>query len=318
MNSYIYELENVSKEYKKGKVLANKNISLQVLQGEILGLLGPNGAGKSTLIKQMVGHTSPSSGKVLYKGLDVHRQTKRVAQEVAYYSQDPHALTSLKVWESLYFTARLRGLSKENALRQTEELLDCLDMQSVRNKLLKQISGGQKRLIGIGTCLIGHSPVMILDEPTNELDPKKRRLVWDLIQERNKQGATIILVTHNVLEAEQVVDRVAVVNHGKLLAIDHVSVLKQRVDQRLKLEVTTTMGKSEKVCEELKDLGQWQKTGENRIRILLEKQEASRALDRLVHQEQLPVEEYSLVPPNLEDVYFHIDGEQLEHETEAI
>ena len=116
-------------------------------------------------------------------------------------------------------------------------------------------------------------------------------------------------MTHNVLEAEQVVDRVAVVNHGKLLAIDHVSVLKQRVDQRMKLEITTSFGESDHVCRSLIALGQWTKTGENRIRALIEKQDASYAIDFITKQ-HLPIEEYSLVPPNLEDVYFHIDDEQ--------
>ncbi|PAK55771.1 ABC transporter ATP-binding protein [Paenibacillus sp. 7541] len=305
----IYQLEHVNKTYKKGKVVANQDISLDIQQGEILGLLGPNGAGKSTLIKQMVGHLAPSSGTVRYRGASVQTQTKRVAQEVAYYSQEPHALTSLKTWEALYFTGRLRGLTKESARKQTEELLERFGMQDLRHKLLKNVSGGQKRLIGIGTCLIGYSPVMILDEPTNELDPKKRRLVWDLIQERNRQGVTVILVTHNVLEAEQVVDKVAVVNHGRLLAIDHVSVLKQRVDQRMKLEITTSLGESEHVSQCLSALGQWTQIGENRIRTLIEKQDASYAIEFL-SKHQLPIQEYSLVPPNLEDVYFHIDDEQ--------
>ncbi|GAA0357718.1 ABC transporter ATP-binding protein [Bacillus horti] len=317
MITYVYELDHVNKEYKKGKVQANKDISFYVQRGEILGLLGPNGAGKSTLIKQMVGHIVPTSGKVFYQGVEVLQQTKKVAQEVAYYSQEPHALTSLKVWEALYFTGRLRGLPKDVALKQSEELLQRFELESLRNKLLKNISGGQKRLIGIGTCLIGYSPVMILDEPTNELDPKKRRLVWDLIKERNQQGATIILVTHNVLEAEQVVDRVAVVNHGQLLAIDHISHLKQRVDQRMRLEVTATSGKSDLLSKELSELGEWTKVGENRIRTLLEKQDASQAIERL-GDPALPLEEYSLVPPNLEDVYFHIDDDRIQENAEAV
>jgi ABC-2 type transport system ATP-binding protein len=314
----IYEIDQVSKVYKKGKVKANEEISFEVFQGEILGLLGPNGAGKSTLIKQMVGHLAPSAGEIRYQGKNVLKQTKYVAQQVAYYSQEPHALTTLKVWESLYFTGRLRGLAKQDALQQTDELLERFDMNDLRHKLLKHVSGGQKRLIGLGTCLIGHAPVLIFDEPTNELDPKKQRLVWDLIQERNQKGATVILVTHNVLEAEQVVDRVAVINHGKLLAIDHVSQLKQRVDQRLKLEATTKMGQSEEVR---RFLGQWGvlfKTGENRFRLLVEKGEAGLLLDKLVEQMDIPIEEFSLVPPNLEDVYFHIDQDTNTKEKEAI
>lgn len=312
MMASIYEIDHVSKLYKKGEIEANKDIHFDVLKGEILGLLGPNGAGKSTLIKQMVGHLAPTTGEVRFQGKNVLKQTKYVAQNVAYYAQEPHALTTLRTWEVLYFTARFRGLKKEDALKQTDELLERFEMMDLRNKLLKHVSGGQKRLIGLGTCLIGHAPVLILDEPTNELDPQKRRLVWDLIQQRNGQGTTIILVTHNILEAEQVVDRVAVIDHGKLLAIDHISQLKQRVDQRLKLEVTTKMGESEQVRKYLGSWGVLIKTGENRFRLLVEKQEASRLLNILVERTDLPIEEFSLVPPNLEDVYFHIDQEAKE------
>ena len=168
-------------------------------------------------------------------------------------------------------------------------------------------------MIGIGTVLIGQLPVMILDEPTNELDPKNRRMVWNLIKERNQQGTTVILVTHNVLEAEQVVDRIAVINHGKLLAIDTSSKLKQQVDQRLKFELTTEYGRREETISSLKRLGHIQVTGEHRLTLYVNKQAASQVLDYIIHHPELPIEEYAVKPPSLEDVYFHID-EQVEKE----
>lgn len=314
----IYEIIHISKIYKKGKVKANDDIHFEVNEGEILGLLGPNGAGKSTLIHQMVGHQNPSLGEIRFQGINVLKQTQSVAQKVAFYSQEPHVLTSLKAWEVLFYTGRLRGMTKRNAMLETEELLARFEMEDVRNKTLSRISGGQKRLIGIGTALIGNSPVMIFDEPTNELDPKKRRLVWNMIQERNQQGATIILVTHNVLEAEQVVDRVAVINHGKLLAIDHVSKLKQKVDQRLKFELTVTSGKLEALMQYMETYGVVQRNGENRLRLLVEKNDASKVLDWIIADKGgFQIEEYSIVPPSLEDVYFHIDQEA-HHVTEVL
>ncbi|MCR8643975.1 ABC transporter ATP-binding protein [Paenibacillus sp. N1-5-1-14] len=307
---HIYEIDHVSKIYKRGKVKANDDIHFHVNEGEILGLLGPNGAGKSTLINQMVGHLSPTEGKILFRGKDVLKQSKFVAQNVAFYAQDPHALVSLKVWEVLFYTGRLRGMNKQDAMRETEKLLARFEMEEHRNKMLKRISGGQKRMIGIGTTLIGNSSVMIFDEPTNELDPKKRRLVWDLIQEKNRDGTTIILVTHNVLEAEQVVDRVAVINHGKLLAIDHVSNLKQKVDQRLKFEITVTSGIVDEMCHHLEAYGDLERNGDNRLRLLVEKKDASRVLDWIIADHHgFQIDEYAIVPPSLEDVYFHIDKE---------
>ncbi|WP_199613825.1 ABC transporter ATP-binding protein [Paenibacillus alkalitolerans] len=316
MNS-VYEINHVRKTYKKGKVVANDDIHFNVEQGEILGLLGPNGAGKSTLIKQMVGHLKPCGGEILFMGTNVIRKSSDVARQVAYYAQEPHALTGLKVGEVLQFTGLLRGLSRKEATRQTKELLDRFEMGDLETQQLKHISGGQKRMIGIGTTLIGECPVYILDEPTNELDPKKRRLVWNLIQERNRGGATIILVTHNVLEAEQVVNRVAVINHGKLLAVDHVSKLKQTVDQRLKLELSVETGKANDVEQALAAFGIIQRIGEHRIRLLLDRRDASSVMERILNKDFMSIEDFALVPPSLEDVYFHIDEKNTRQEVAA-
>jgi len=312
MNDRIYEVQNVSHTYKKGKVKANDSITFYIQAGEVLGILGPNGAGKSTLIKQLVGHLKPTEGRVLYNGIDVYKQTRHVASEVAYYSQEPHVLSALKVTEALVYTGLLRGMRRKDAEREAEHLLERFELSDVRHKLLKQLSGGQRRMVGIGTSLIGSARVLILDEPTNELDPKKRRLVWHLIQEQQARGATIILVTHNVLEAESVVDRVAVVNHGKLLAIDSVAKLKQRVDQRLRFEIQTVFGQREEAAAAMEDWGIVQQTGENRLCVLVDKPNASVVLDRLIQSQHLPIEEYSVLPPSLEDVYFHIDREVAE------
>ncbi|AZN41028.1 ABC transporter ATP-binding protein [Paenibacillus albus] len=311
MSRLIYEIDHVSHVYKGKKrsiVKANDNISFDIPAGEILGILGPNGAGKSTLIKQMVGLLKPTEGQVLFDGMNIAGQTKRAASMVAYYAQEPHAIAALKVHEALEFTGRLRGMSRDDATRQTKELLEQFEMSKFRDKQLKQLSGGQKRMIGIGTVLIGHSPVLILDEPTNELDPRNRRLVWDMINMRNREGATIILVTHNVLEAEQVVHRVAVINHGKLLAIDSVAKLKQQVDPRLKFELFTSMGTRDEMEAMLARFGSVQVLSENRLLLLAEKREASELLDFITSRPELPILEYSIKPSSLEDVYFHIDN----------
>lgn len=307
MEPIIYEIEQVSQLYKKGKVKANEDISFTIHEGEILGILGPNGAGKSTLIKQMIGHLKPTAGQIRYRGVDVCEQTRYVAEQVAYYSQEPHVLRAMTAFEALVFTGRLRGMTKAEAVKQSNELLEMMDLADIKHKQIKSCSGGQRRMVGLGTVLIGDLPVLILDEPTNELDPKNRRMVWNMIKERNSQGATVILVTHHVLEAEQVVDRIAVINHGKLLALDTVSRLKQRVDQRLKFEITTRYGCKDETIAAIKRWGEVQDDGENRITLLVDKHAASQVLDYIVDHQELPIDEYAVKPPSLEDVYFHID-----------
>nr|WP_208420375.1 ABC transporter ATP-binding protein [Paenibacillus lupini] len=306
----MIEIDQVNKVYKKGKKQANIDISFSIREGEILGLLGPNGAGKSTLIKQIVGLLAPTSGEVRYKGTNVLKQAKKVASEFGYYAQEPHALGALTAKEALLFTGILRGLAKKEAEKQTMGLLERFSMADLAGRPLKKLSGGQKRMIGIGTTIIGDSRVLVLDEPTNELDPLNRRLVWDIIVEQNRKGATIILVTHNVLEAERVVDRVAFINHARLLEIDSVPHLKQRVDGRLKLELTAVEGEAGYLMRRFEEWGDIQQTGENRLRLLIDKNRASSLLDWMVHTSDLPIDEYAMLPPNLEDVYLYIDGQK--------
>lgn len=151
-----------------------------------------------------------------------------------------------------------------------------------------------------------------MDEPTNELDPEKRRLIWHTVSELNRrQGVTILLVTHNVLEAEQIVDRVAVVDYGKLLTIDSVGNLKEMVDQRLRIETTSTFGSRHITQKALTRFGTVEVLGENRLRLYVEKDRASEVLEQIVaRSEMMACEEYKVIPPSLEDVYFYLGGRE--------
>ncbi|MEQ6854289.1 ABC transporter ATP-binding protein [Lysinibacillus capsici] len=305
----IYELENVTFYYKKGKFKANNGISLTIYKGEIIGLLGPNGAGKTTLIKQMIGQLAPTEGSVKFHQQEVSKNPKYVLKQTAYYSQETFALSFLKTWEAIYFTGRLKGLSKKESKQQTDDILLRLDMEAYRDKLLSKLSGGQRRLISLGTTLIGQASVMILDEPTNELDPLKRKLVWDIIRELNQKGTTIILVTHNILEAEKVVHRVAVIDNGKLLAIDHVEKLKRRVDQRMRLEIYAQEASLHNIQERLKAFGQAVLVEDTKLTMLIEKNMV-RTIVEIIQDETLNISQYSLFPPSLEDVYSLLQEQQ--------
>ncbi|MFA9557757.1 ABC transporter ATP-binding protein [Evansella sp. AB-rgal1] len=313
MSDIVYEIKNIYKSYKKGKVVANNNICLDVHHGEILGLLGPNGAGKSTLVKQMVGQLKPSKGIISLYGLDVTKNAKNVSRLVGYYSQEPHSMASLSVEEAIYFTGRLRGMDLLDAKKRTKYWIDRLELGDVYKKTLKQISGGQRRLVGLGTTMVGEQPVLIFDEPTNELDPLKRKLVWDIIRERNRdEGATIILVTHNTFEAEHIVDRVGVINSGKLLAVGSVGELKKKVDQRLKIDLSISIGNREKAQKILIAWGYPVETiGENQLRLSVTREESSKYLQQIAeYMADLCCEEYKVVPPSLEDVYVHFGGKE--------
>jgi len=310
----IYEIRHLQKVYKKEKKVANDDISFDVIEGEILSVLGPNGAGKSTLVKQMVAQSKPTSGTIMLFQRDVTKTSKEVARQVGYYSQEPWAMNSLTVKEALSFTARLRGIHHHLAERMTAEWMEILELHPVSGKMIKRISGGQRRLAALAATMIGDLPVLILDEPTNELDPVKRKAVWDLVRDRNRRlGTTILLVTHNVLEAEQVVDRVAIINHGKLQVIDSISNLKKQLDPRLRIEVTIQQGFREHAEAILGQWGEVETISENRLRMLTDATLVHALLAKInEHLEELSCAEYKIVPPSLEDVYLNLGGESHE------
>ncbi|QMV44173.1 ABC transporter ATP-binding protein [Cohnella cholangitidis] len=310
MNS-VYEIRNLRKVYKKGKKLANDDITFDVKEGEILSVLGPNGAGKSTLVKQMVAHARPTSGSILLFRRDLIQHSRDVSRQVGYYAQESWALANLTVREAIFFTARLRGIGKQEAERLTGWWMEKLSLGAISDKMMKRISGGQRRLAGLAAVMIGDPPVLILDEPTNELDPVKRKIVWDLVREKNREcGTTVLLVTHNVLEAEQVVDRVAIINQGKLQVIDSITNLKSRVDPRLKVEIIVQSGKRDAAEKLLNQWGTVEIISENRVQMLVGREEANGLVSRITtNLDELACTEYKIVPPSLEDVYMKLGGD---------
>ncbi|MFD7258715.1 ABC transporter ATP-binding protein [Streptomyces sp. NPDC059874] len=217
---------------------ANDGISLDVRRGEIFGLLGPNGAGKSTLVRQLTGLMRPDSGTVTLLGHDLVRHPERAARLLAYLGQESTALDELTVALAAETTGRLRGLPARAARAARDEVLEELGLTEIAGRPLKKLSGGQRRLACFAAALVGERPVLVLDEPTTGMDPVARRAVWTAVDRRRAQhGATVLLVTHNVIEAETVLDRVAVIDQGKVIACDSPAGLKATVSGEVRLEL---------------------------------------------------------------------------------
>jgi ABC-type multidrug transport system ATPase subunit len=206
--------------------------------GEIFGILGDNGAGKSTLIRQMVNLERSTAGTITLYGQDITRQPLLVPARVGYMPQDVRSLNNLTVGEAFYFTAHLKGLTRPDARAECDALLTRLGIQELRHKSATRLSGGQKRLVQLGIAMAASPPVMILDEPTNELDPQRRHLVWTLIRQLNREhGTTVIFITHDAIEAEKVVHRVAIMVAGQIVSLGRPSELKRVIDRQLRLEM---------------------------------------------------------------------------------
>ena len=233
-----YDIHNLTKYYPKQQQPANKSITLEIPEGEIFGILGDNGAGKTTLVRQMVNLLRPTSGSVTLLGQDVATDPFHAPTNVGYMPQDAHALNNLTVGEALYFTAHLRGKSRADARRERDTALELWEIGHLRDKHSPRLSGGERRLLRLALAVAGSLPVLILDEPTNDLAPQRRRRVWDVLGHINgERGTTIVFITHDAIEAERAVQRVAIMRDGEVVAVGPPSELKKALDQRLHLEL---------------------------------------------------------------------------------
>jgi ABC-type multidrug transport system ATPase subunit len=307
----VYHIEHLTKIYRGSAKKANNRLTLSIQEGEIFGLLGPNGAGKSTLVNQIAGITRPTSGSIQLFGIDVVKNPGVIAEYVALQPQHVYALWDSYPQEALLYTALLRHIPETLARKQTQALMEELELEPLRKKLLRQLSGGQQKLVSLALAFIGDRPVQIFDEPTNELDPVVRRRVWDKLLALHRQGKTIIIVTHNVLEAERVVERVGIINHGQLLALGSVGDLKARIDQRIRLELLLKgdlQGKSYQNI--LKSLGEARAlTGQHWV-VLCPRARTQNTINQIF--EHIGVEnldDFRILTPSLEDVYLQLGGE---------
>jgi ABC-2 type transport system ATP-binding protein len=302
-----YRLRGVVRRH--GEVLANDGIDLDVGVGEVFGLLGPNGAGKTTLVRQLVGLLQPDSGSIDLFGTALGAHRGLAARTVAYLPQDESAIGDLTVRLAVETTARLRGLPKREARRQATALLDELGLGTLADRVVARMSGGQRRLAGVATALAGSRRVLVLDEPTNGLDPTARRAVWSALDRRRAtDGVTVVLVTHNVLEAESVLDRVAFLDRGRVLACDTPGRLKAQVSDEVRLDL---IWRSDPPVDDATVASlepRAHQTG-RRWSIRLPVDEAREALTRLTTGAAFAaLDDFTLATPSLEDVYLALGG----------
>ncbi|WP_322974469.1 ABC transporter ATP-binding protein [Actinacidiphila epipremni] len=219
-------------------VRASDGIDLDVRRGELFGILGPNGAGKTTLVRQLTGLLRPDAGRIDVLGHDLVRHPDRAARLIGYLGQESTALDELTVALAAETTGRLRGLDATAARAARDAVLDELELGPLAGRPIKRLSGGQRRLACFAATLVGERPVLVLDEPTTGMDPVARRAVWAAVgRRRSEHGTTVLLVTHNVIEAETVLDRVAVLDAGRVIACDTPAGLRALVADEVRLDL---------------------------------------------------------------------------------
>src|SRR3954451_21185372 len=228
--------EHVTKTYRSG-VRANDDVSVDVAAGEVFGLLGPNGAGKTTLVSQILGLARPDSGRITIDDVDVVRRPELARRWCSYQPQAAAPVGGLRAREAVEVVGRIRGGETKAVRRRAGELLEALDLGAVADKPVP-MSGGMARLTGFCMAAVVPGRVVVLDEPTNDVDPLRRRSLWALIRSLADDGAAVLLVTHNVVEAERCVDRLAIVAGGRVLAHGAPAPMKAQLGAPLRLECT--------------------------------------------------------------------------------
>jgi ABC-2 type transport system ATP-binding protein len=306
-----YLVENLVRTYRlrSGDVRATDGINLQIAAGQVVGLLGPNGAGKTSLVRQLMGLLRPDSGRIALFGHDVATDPRVVSRLVAYLPQDDGALADLPPAAAIETTARLRGLSGAAARAARDQLVDELDLHDFARRPIGKLSGGQRRLAGVGAALAGERSVLVLDEPTAGLDPLARHAVWAAISRRRAElGTTVVLVTHNVLEAETVLDTVAILDRGRVIASDTPRALKARVAKVVRLELSWRDQPllSEPVVAELADTAV--RNG-RRWSVSLDADSAPAVIASLTGGPAFAaLDDFTVSTPSLEDVYLALGG----------
>jgi ABC-2 type transport system ATP-binding protein len=290
-------------------VRACDGVTLEVRPGEIFGLLGPNGAGKSTVVRQLTGLLRPDAGTVEVLGHDLVRHPDRAARLLAYLGQESSALDELTVALAAETTARLRGLDASAARRERDSVLDELGLAALAGRPLKKLSGGQRRLACVAAALVGRRPLLVLDEPTTGMDPVARRAVWAAVdRRRTEQGATVVLVTHNVIEAETVLDRVAVLDRGRVIACDTPGGLKSLVGDDVRLDLVWRDSAPLEVPQ-VAGLAECATVSGRRWTLRMKPEAAREAVSVVTAGPAFAaLDDFSLATPSLEDVYLALGG----------
>jgi ABC-2 type transport system ATP-binding protein len=235
--SIAIDVQNIVKTF--GDFTAVKGVTFHVQSGEIFGLLGPNGAGKSTLIRMLTTLLPPTSGTAIVGGFDITRQPDDVRRAIGVI---PQAMTSdleLSVEENLLIFAKLYGVPREKRSRLITELLDAVELTAWRDKPVKNLSGGMRRRVEIARGLVHEPRVFFLDEPTTGLDPVSRTAVWEMLQKvKASRDLTVLITTHYMDEADRLCDRIAIVDHGQLVALDSPLKLKASIPGKNVLEAS--------------------------------------------------------------------------------
>ena len=306
MNKFALAVENLTKIYSSPKTKkhnkALNELSFEVRQGEVFGLLGPNGAGKTTFLSILGGTVIKTSGKVNVWGFDLDQNPRQVRASVGIVPQEVNLDAFFSPKKLLELQAGLYGISKEN--RITDLILKMVSLQDKANAYSRSLSGGMKRRLLIAKAMVHQPPILILDEPTAGVDVELRNNLWENVKALNKEGVTIILTTHYLIEAQEMCDRIAIINKGNLVALDTT----EKLLERIKTKKINFKVKSIELNKNLmmKDIN-FKINSENSILVTYEKNSLDFGeIINYLNENNIKIEDISTEDGDLEDVFVQL------------
>ena len=309
-------LKEVVKEFKKTKILKNVNLTIQ--QGEILGIIGQSGSGKTTLLNLIAGFIEPTEGNVEYfskinhQPKEMHKNLHKIKKHIGFTPQHASFYPKLTIKENLLHFGRLYGLKKDLLLDNANNLLKFTNLYGHQNKLAEHLSGGMQKRLDLSCSLIHNPKLLILDEPTADLDHITQREILELIQEVNKQGVTVVIASHHLNNLEKICDKIAIIHNGELKSFGAVEDVR-RPYLKEKIIIQIKVGKDkDKVIEIAKKLpiSKMVDKGDRIILHPLEDERALLALLKSIKEENLYLHDIILRKPSLNEVMGNIVEEE--------
>jgi ABC-2 type transport system ATP-binding protein len=309
MGKNVIEVNRLTKKFKK--VSAVDNISFTVKKGEIFGFLGPNGAGKTTTVRMLTGAIVPTTGEAKIQDHDICKQPLLSRAHIAVVPEEANVYRDLSVWQNVILMGQLYGIEKSQLVSDAEHFLDVLGLNERKKQKAFQLSKGLRQRLMLAAALVTKPDILFLDEPTSGLDVKSTRLIYQIINDLNRQSLTIFLTTHNMAEASRLCSRVAIINRGKIAAIDNPESLRSAISSRQYLQVhLKDKGFNSKDVELLPDVFQIESDGLNYKLYTNTPGQLASAVVRLADKAGLQITYICTCKPTLDEVFLHFTDKE--------
>ncbi len=313
MTDAVIRVEGLTHRFDE--LVAVDGVSFEVSSGEVFSFLGPNGAGKSTVINVLTTLLPMQDGEVVIAGRDLRAEPDRVREAIGIVFQEVTLDRDMTVGETLEFHGRLYGLPREERRTRIDELIGLVELGAKRDTLIKHLSGGMKRRLEIARGLMTRPTVLFLDEPTIGLDPQTRARMWDYLRLVNREGTTIFLTTHYMDEADQLSDRIAIIDHGRIVVEGRPYKLKNALGQDLVYLETDENARAQAVLEGAPNVGAIHEKGGGLLVMVTD--DGTRVLPHMLdalRAENVAVTGINMKKPSMDDVFIHHTGRELRDE----